>query len=125
MTPDIYFGIMTGTSLDAIDVAACRFEDGRVDLVTFYSTKWPGDLRSLLFELATSEYVRMDDVAKSHFRLAKEYDRAVREALEAAKISVKDVRAIGLHGQTVRHLPKDGATLQLGSGPALAAMSGI
>jgi anhydro-N-acetylmuramic acid kinase len=121
----LYLGIMTGTSLDAIDVAACRFEGKRVQLVAFHSTRWPDDLRSLLFELATSEYVRMDDVAHAHFRLAKEYDRAVRETLEVAKIRSGDVRGIGLHGQTVRHLPKDGATLQLGSGAALAAVSGI
>jgi anhydro-N-acetylmuramic acid kinase len=121
----IYLGIMTGTSLDAIDVAACRFHEEQVELIAFHSTDWPSDLRATLFELATSEYVRMDDIAKAHFRLAKEYDRAVRETLEVAKLAAKDVRAIGLHGQTVRHLPKDGATLQLGSGSALAAIGGI
>src|SRR5437868_3030114 len=122
---DIYLGIMTGTSLDAIDVASCRFEQKRVELIAFHSTPWPDDLRAILFELATSEYVKMDDVARSHFRLAKEYARAIRETLEAANIRVADVRAIGLHGQTVRHLPNDGATLQLGSGSALAAISGM
>lgn len=122
---DIYLGIMTGTSLDAIDVAACRFDQGRVELLAFHSTPWPDDLRATLFELATSEYVKMDDVAISHFRLAKEYERAVHETLNAANLRPNDVRAIGLHGQTVRHLPKQGATLQLGSGAALAAISGI
>src|SRR5438309_1821314 len=113
---DIYLGIMTGTSFDAIDVAACRFEEKRVDLIAFHSTPWPDELRAMLFELATSEYIRMDDLAITHFRLAREYNRAVRETLIAGKLESKDVRAIGLHGQTVRHLPKDGATLQLGSG---------
>jgi anhydro-N-acetylmuramic acid kinase len=48
----------------------------------------------------------------------------VKECLQAWKLAPQDIRVIGLHGQTVRHLPPH-ATLQLGSGPALAALTGI
>ena len=139
---DIYLGIMTGTSLDAIDIAACRFYQqstgerwSGIELIAFHSIEWPAPLREILMEIATSDRVEMDLLARTHFLLAHEYARAVREILEKSKLSANEIRAIGLHGQTVRHLPTPasvgegltavGATLQLGSGSALAALSGI
>ena len=133
---------MTGTSLDAIDVAAGRFGEpsdddlsSGIELIAFHSTQWPSALREVLMQLATSERVDMNLLARTHFLLAREYASAVREILDKSGLSANDIRAIGLHGQTVRHLPTPvqaadglesvGATLQLGSGSALAAISGI
>src|SRR5581483_4387427 len=118
---------MSGTSLDGIDVAACRFEDKTVDLLEFYSTEWPPDTRRAILNVATATTVPMDDLVRLHFELANEYALAVNAALEHSKISREEIRAIGLHGQTVRHLPygRIPATMQLGSGPALAAIAGI
>jgi anhydro-N-acetylmuramic acid kinase len=130
---DVYLGIMSGTSLDAIDVAACKFlpllkKEGAggwsLELLGFHSHPWPEKLRATLFELATAASVEIDALTKAHFDLATEYDTAVKETMQSCKITAQDVRAIGLHGQTVRHLPPH-ATLQLGSGPALAVLTGI
>ena len=121
---DIYLGIMSGTSLDAIDVAACRFQEQEIELLGFHSKPWPEKLRATLFELATAAKVEMDVLTRTHFDLATEYARAISEGLSEWNLKAKAIRAIGLHGQTVRHLPPH-ATLQLGSGPALAVLSGI
>ncbi|MDP4198214.1 MAG: anhydro-N-acetylmuramic acid kinase [Bacteroidota bacterium] len=121
----LYIGIMTGTSLDAIDVAVCRFENKIVELIHFHSSAWPKQIRTKLLTLASAEMVRMDDVATLHFALAKEYARSVNETLQEARLDARQICAIGLHGQTVRHLPAQGATLQLGNGSALAALTGI
>jgi len=69
------------------------------------------------------------------FCLAEEFAKAVKAALISAKLLPKNIRAIGLHGQTIRHLPNrkrspipfllPEATFQLGSGAALAALTGI
>ena len=133
-TADIYLGIMTGTSLDAIDVAACRFDGKHVELLAFHSVEWPTAIREILMELATAEMVSMDLLARTHFLLAREYAKAVEQTLEQSTIAKSDVRAIALHGQTIRHLPiaesvrgldPIAATYQLGSGSALAALMGI
>jgi anhydro-N-acetylmuramic acid kinase len=133
---------MTGTSLDAIDIAACRFgeaSDGDlppgIELIAFHSAQWPSKLREVLMELATSERIDMNVLARTHFLLAHEYAHAVQEILDKSGLAATQIRAIGLHGQTIRHLPTPapvadgleavGATLQLGSGSALAAISGI
>ena len=133
----IYLGIMSGTSLDGIDVAVARFDVPKVELLSFYSAEFPVALRADLMLLATAEQVRMDALARMHFVLSTQYADAVQAALGAAGIPRTEIRAIGLHGQTVRHLPpvvasrsmpteeKQSATLQLGSGAALAALTEI
>ena len=133
MADELYAGIMTGTSLDAIDIAFCSFNE-RVHFVGLHSQKWPAALRNALMQLATSDEVGMELLARTNFVLAEEYARAVEAGLKSLAIDRTRVRAIGLHGQTIRHLPKPesvaglpavGATIQWGSGNALAALVGI
>jgi anhydro-N-acetylmuramic acid kinase len=127
MSLNIYLGIMSGTSLDGIDVAACRFEGKRIELVAFHSVEWEPSLRARILEFATAERIEMSDLVRAHFELAGEYAKAVETTLHNANIAPSHVRAIGLHGQTIRHLPFASipSTFQLGSGAALAAMTGI
>ena len=127
MSTEIYLGIMSGTSLDGIDVAACRFAEKQIELLAFHSVDWKMGLREQLMEFATAERIEMDDLVRAHFELAREYADAVKTTLRETGISPTSIRAIGLHGQTVRHLPSPPipATFQLGSGAALAAISGI
>jgi len=127
MSADIYLGIMSGTSLDGIDVAACRFKGQRVELLGFHSADWKSGLREQLMEFSTAECIKMDDLVRANFELANEYTMAVETTLREMGISPSQIRAIGLHGQTIRHLPSPPipATLQLGSGAALAAITEI
>lgn len=118
---------MSGTSLDGIDVAISSFANTQITLSGFYSAEWPASLKDTLMELATAERVSMNVLTRTHFQLAEEYALAVEAALGEAAIPATSIRAIGLHGQTVRHLPSapTPATFQLGSGAALAAITGI
>lgn len=131
---ELYIGIMTGTSMDAIDVVIARFT-GFPEIMSVYSEPLRPEVRSILLDLAVKNEVNMEQLVRMHFVLAKLYANAVHAALKIAKLQSKDIRAIGLHGQTIRHLPKSenvfeaflatGATFQLGSGSALAALTGI
>ena len=139
---DLYIGIMTGTSLDGIDACLCRFVigslisgEGKIDILGAVAMPFPESLRSILFSLASEQFVDLDLLVRTHFLLPTLYAEAVEKLLHESGVSERDVRAIGLHGQTIRHLPKPeriandlrpvGATLQLGSGAALAALVGI
>jgi anhydro-N-acetylmuramic acid kinase len=124
MASDLFIGIMTGTSMDAIDIVIARF-DSSAHVISEYSSPIQSELRKTLLDLATKKETEIDLFVITHFRLAQEYADAVKQALVQATLSPSDIRAIGLHGQTIRHLPKQGATFQLGSGPALAALTGI
>ena len=131
---ELYIGIMTGTSMDAIDVVIARFEEFP-QVISESSSPINSDLRKILLDLATKTEINIDLFVRTHFVLAGEYAKAVAKALEKANLTSNDIRAIGLHGQTIRHLPKPeaiaeslnsaGATFQLGSGAALAALTGI
>jgi anhydro-N-acetylmuramic acid kinase len=123
--PDLYIGIMSGTSLDGIDVALCRFPAAaKVDLLHHRTYDWPGELRARLSELVSADEFSVDELTTLNFELAQAYAAAAGQLLEESGKTPEDIRAIGMHGQTIRHLPGT-ATWQIGSGPALAAMSGI
>ncbi len=125
-------GVMSGTSVDGVDVALVRLAghgaDMRWSVETWASTPFPEDMREMLLAMGESDRVRMDDVTRMHVRLAHAYADAVRDSLLRANASLSDLDLVGCHGQTVRHLPEAStfcgaevrATLQLGSGPALA-----
>jgi len=120
-------GIMSGTSVDGIDVALVRLEGHGPRLAwsveAFASYPFRDDLREILLAMGEAETVRLDDLTRAHARLAHAYAEAV---LEIAGVARPDL--VGCHGQTVRHLPEPEpfcgeavrATLQLGSGPVLA-----
>jgi anhydro-N-acetylmuramic acid kinase len=134
MQSELYIGIMTGTSIDGIDTVIA-------DLASFpkvilhHEASFPTELRERLMSLARERLIDMDELSRIHFLLAEVYVSSVRDALSKASIEKEQIRAIGLHGQTIRHLPKRvtvidelpaiGATYQLGSGTALAALTGI
>lgn len=134
MQNERYIGIMTGTSIDAVDVVIARF-DAKPEVLSFYEHPIPADLRRIILEFATAPTVDLDLLTRTHFVLAELYAVAVRSALKKASLNESDIKAIGLHGQTIRHLPKRkkivsglpevGGTFQLGSGSALAPLVGI
>lgn len=116
---------MSGTSLDGIDVALCRFPaPGKLDLRAHRTYEWPGALRAKLADLVSANQYSVDELTALNFELSHAYAAAVEQLLEESGTVREHVRAIGMHGQTIRHLPGS-ATWQLGSGPALAAITGI
>ncbi len=116
---------MSGTSLDGIDVALCRFPcPGKVEMLYHKTYDWPIELRNRLSVLVSAQEFSVDELTSLNFDLAHAYAAAVEQLLEDSGTARKDVCAIGLHGQTIRHLPGS-ATWQLGSGTALAALTYI
>ncbi|HET6512786.1 MAG TPA: anhydro-N-acetylmuramic acid kinase [Candidatus Kapabacteria bacterium] len=123
---ELYIGIMSGTSLDGIDVSICRFgAPPKLELRFHETCSWPEDLRSRLAVLVSAEEFSVDELTTLNFDLSRVYAASIEGALEESGIDRSEIRAIGLHGQTIRHLPSESATLQLASGPALAALTGI
>ena len=125
--PALVAGIMSGTSVDGVDVALVRLEGHGPHLEwsveAFASFPFREDLRDALLAMGEAETVRLDDLTRAHARLAHAYADAVLALSGGARPDL-----VGCHGQTVRHLPEPEpfcgeavrATLQLGSGPVLA-----
>lgn len=132
-------GIMTGTSADAVDVVLARFAGGasaaaagsaRPSVVASGSTPLPEGLRSEVLAVAAAGTLEPERVMRLDAGLGELYAAAVLELLAGARIDPSQVDAIGLHGQTIRHIPRaDGGgqamTWQLGSASVLAERTGI
>lgn len=116
---------MSGTSLDGIDAALVAFSGKEMEpLATHYEPYAPA-LRNTLLELhqpATDELHRSQLVAN---QLAQEYAAATAALLKNSDTTADKILAIGCHGQTVRHRPDAGYTLQLGNAAMLAELTGI
>ncbi|MBM3356292.1 MAG: anhydro-N-acetylmuramic acid kinase [Betaproteobacteria bacterium] len=122
---DFYIGIMSGTSLDGVDAVLATPRGGQFRLVSSVHRPYPAKLRSRLLALQETGHDELHEAALVSNELSVAYADAVRRLLARARASARAVAAIGCHGQTVRHRPKAGYTLQLANGALLAELSGI
>lgn len=122
-----FIGLMSGTSIDGVDGVLVSFDpDGRPDeTLAFLSLPIDPDLRERLNQLQQPGPNDLEMAAVAGLDLARLYARAVTALLEMAGIGANDVCAIGAHGQTVRHRPEAGYTLQLLAPALLAELTGI
>ncbi|TPW26857.1 anhydro-N-acetylmuramic acid kinase [Pararhizobium mangrovi] len=125
-------GMMSGTSLDGIDIALVR-TDGKdsVERLAFAGTPYdPAFRRRLAGALETAKSIadrtdRPDDLAEIERELTLRHAEALGVFLEEQGMTPADVDLVGFHGQTVLHRPERGLTVQLGDGPLLATRSGL
>lgn len=122
---DYYIGLMSGTSLDSIDAVLIENDAGRVNSLYSSSQPLPADLRDKLLELALPGINEIEKLADAESAFAEESAKAVNHLLEAVGIKAEKIVAIGSHGQTVRHRPEKGFTLQIGNPSLIAELTGI
>ncbi|WP_296752386.1 anhydro-N-acetylmuramic acid kinase [Thiobacillus sp.] len=119
-----YVGLMSGTSLDGVDaVLAGIGPTGQPRLLRSHYLPYVDSLRAQLLALHTPQPDEIHLAAIAANQLAHLYADAVKELLDG--IAPGTVRAIGCHGQTLRHRPADGYTLQIGNAALLAELTGI
>jgi len=123
--PELFVGLMSGTSLDGIDAAIVDFGGAGVRLLHSHYQPFQPQLRESLLELHSEGRNELHRAATIANRLSHAYAAAVRALLAQAGINPLQIAAIGCHGQTVRHRPDAGYTLQLVNGALLAELSGI
>jgi len=122
-----FIGLMSGTSLDAIDVAIVEFESNYPKLITSSTQALPSVLRETLLSLNRSRAGEIKRMAIADVQWAEQAANAVNKLLSDSNLSDNDISAIGSHGQTIRHAPNaDTAyTLQIGDPNTLAELTGI
>jgi anhydro-N-acetylmuramic acid kinase len=122
----LYIGLMSGTSVDGVDGVLVRLGDGAAPAVlASASLPMPADLRRELLALNQSGDDELARAALAANALARLYAQAVAALLQQAGVAAGDVTAIGAHGQTVRHRPDLGYSVQLNAPAVLAELAGI
>lgn len=124
--PEIYVGLMSGTSMDSMDCCAVQIDDkGRMQVLRCLSKAWPPHIRAGLHALCRPGGNEIDHAGVSSNAVGAFSALTVRELLKDAGIEPSQVRAVGSHGQTVRHRPERGFTVQLDNAPLCALLSHI
>ncbi|ALA80903.1 anhydro-N-acetylmuramic acid kinase [Stenotrophomonas maltophilia] len=125
----LYLGLMSGTSADGIDAALVQFPTtGGCRFVHGLTTRWEPVLRARLVALGEGGPLdSLEELGELDARIAISFADAANQLLAEAGVDPAQVRAIGSHGQTVRHRPlADPAfTVQLGDGNRIAELTGI
>ncbi|ROO42281.1 MULTISPECIES: anhydro-N-acetylmuramic acid kinase [unclassified Pseudomonas] len=120
----LYIGVMSGTSLDGLDIALVELTPA-IRLIATHYIPMPDSLRSELLGLCTSgpdEIARSAIAQQNWVQLAA---HGIHALLESQNLKPEDVRAIGSHGQTIRHEPARGFTVQIGNPALLSELTGI
>lgn len=124
--PALYIGLMSGTSMDGVDGVLASFpDDGPPRLHASASLGFDAALRAQLVSLNLPGDNELERAALAARGLVAVYAEVVAALLARAQVSAQQVRAIGAHGQTVRHRPEAGYTLQLNAPAELAELTGI
>jgi anhydro-N-acetylmuramic acid kinase len=125
-------GLMSGTSLDGVDVGLIHTDGESVHQVgastTYsYTAHEQSILRQALQEAATLENrdTRSEILQEAEALVTRTHVEAVKRFLVEQNLKAQDIDVIGLHGQTVLHRPEKRLTVQLGDGAALARATGI
>ena len=119
----LYIGLMSGTSLDGVDGVLTFIPDdydgGETGILATAHVPFDKHLRQQLMSLQLPGQNEIEKEALAANRLAVLYAECVYTLLQKKDISAKDVRAIGAHGQTIRHRPELGFSRQTNTLPGL------
>lgn len=124
---ELYIGLMSGTSADGIDAALVDFSQPLPRIVATHYAAYPDTLRKKIHALCQAgddEIMRMGEL---DIILGKAFAQATNELLHNQSLSAHDIKAIGSHGQTIRHHPHHPYrfTMQIGDPNTIAAETGI
>lgn len=118
-------GLMSGTSLDGVDTALVDFSQGLPRTLGTLWSPYPDEIRHDALKLQVSGDNELHRGAQLANALARCYADTVRQLLAATGTPCETVAAIGCHGQTVRHQPATGYSIQLNNPALLAELTGI
>lgn len=121
----LFIGLMSGTSLDGVDAALVAFNSDSPQVIATHFSPYPQAVRASVLALQYPANNELETSALLANTLAKLYAEAVHGLLAKAHKTAADITAIGCHGQTIRHRPELGFTLQVGNAALLAELTNI
>ncbi|MCE7067654.1 anhydro-N-acetylmuramic acid kinase [Dyadobacter sp. CY326] len=130
-------GLMSGTSLDGLDIAVCQIEGSGtetvLDLEYFTTVPYTDDFRNEILQIFAKRQIDFQQLCLLNPYIGSTHGKMILESLQAWDISPEYIDLIASHGQTVFHAPKKqhkipgfpNATLQIGDGDHIAMTTGI
>jgi anhydro-N-acetylmuramic acid kinase len=123
----LYVGLMSGTSLDGVDGVLATLPADSTSMTTLATTYIPfsNTLRAELMSLQSASDNELQREALAANQLAEHYAQCIAALLQQSEKSAPEIRAVGVHGQTIRHRPELGFTRQTNNPALLAELCGI
>jgi len=126
--PDLYIGLMSGTSLDGIDAALVAIQDRQISPVDFAYRPFSATLKQRIHQLSQANTpITLSEYGSLDTELGYCFADAVKQLLAQSQTPASSITAIGSHGQTVYHspAPPQAFTLQIGDPNIIAEQTGI
>jgi anhydro-N-acetylmuramic acid kinase len=125
--PQLYLGLMSGTSIDGVDVALVDFSGSHPKLLDCRTFPFPSSLCDELHRLCAPSENEIELMGHADRAIAKIFAEASLQILKDNYIRPDQITAIGSHGQTIRHIPfgELSFSLQIGDPNTLATLTGI
>ena len=120
-----YIGLMSGTSLDGIDAVIVDFNSSPLKIIATHYESFPFSLRENILALCQPGENEINRLGELDVLLGETFAHAVLTLLKKSNIHPNTIQAIGSHGQTIRHLPNQKFTLQIGDPNIIAARTAI
>ena len=113
---DVYIGLMSGTSADSVDCAALDLSSEEIKILGCQNFEIPKDLKEEIIKSSQSEKIDQELINDLNFKMAEVFVDSVKEIMTELNIDSRTVKAIGSHGQTIKHEPRSETpyTLQIG-----------
>mgnify|MGYP001228530462 CR=1 FL=1 len=125
---NIYIGVMTGTSVDAIDIAALSIDHKSYKLLSAKSYAFPKKLKNKILKCSRKQGNFNDKIISSlGDELAYVYAKSIETFIDESNLEKETINALGLHGQTISHNPNDPhpSSTQIGNGEIVAKATGL
>ncbi len=133
----LIIGLMSGTSMDGLDVALCKFRgsggDTEVSILAFETVSFGEDIKDEIRKIFAKSIIDFQQLCVLNPWIGNLHAQIINDCLKKWNISAEDIDLIASHGQTVFHAPKilhglekfPNATLQIGDGDHIAVRTGI
>jgi len=133
----IIIGLMSGTSLDGLDIAVCRCKESgtttKVEILHFTTVAYTDDFKAEINSVFSKQQVSLEKLCILNEWIAIQHAAMINTCLQEWKLAAKDIDLIASHGQTIYHAPRSlhkqeqypNATLQIGDGDHIAVHTGI
>jgi len=124
---DLYLGILSGTSIDGVDVVLAEIGDDHCRIVAAKTTPFPLELHARLQGLVEKPEISLKALGALDVAVGRFFAECALELIGAAGLKPTNVAAIGSHGQTIYHDPhgEEPFSLQVGDPNSIAARTGI
>ena len=125
--PQLYLGLMSGTSIDGVDAALVDFSGSHPRLLDCQTFAFPSSLCDELHQLCAPSENEIELMGRADRAVAEVFAEASLQLLKDNYVRPDQVKAIGSHGQTIRHIPfgEHSFSLQIGDPNTLATLTGI